>query len=130
MADGSPGGRRDQGEGLGRGTCSLVSPILRMRETLEAERWEPKESGGNWGGGGSGSRRLWCPRGGGGHMWGPGLASELNGERESRGQERTDNKQHSPGAGTVGHGAGWGWGCGERNRSCLAPSRGDAVSSS
>lgn len=22
----------------------------------------------------------WCPRGGGGHMWGPGLASELNGE--------------------------------------------------
>lgn len=66
MAARSLGGRRDQREGLDRGTCSFVCLFLRMGEILEAERREPKESGGNWGRGGDGSERFWCLKGEGG----------------------------------------------------------------
>ena len=78
MAECSLVRKEGSGEGPGRGVCSFLSLFLRMGETLEAERQEPKESGGNWGSSGDGS----VPKGWEGPVWnwGFGPDAELNGD--------------------------------------------------
>lgn len=86
---------------------------------------------GEWGKGcGSGGRpeRLW-PKGSGVWTLGFGPDSELNGDEKPSGQERTDNREHDPGTGTVEHGAeGRGTEIEGLPQSCLWPSQGDEVS--
>lgn len=92
----------------------------------EAERWEPRESGGKGVGVGTGPRDS-GPKGQVSGLWD--LALILNGDEKPSGQERTDNREHDPGTGTVEHGAeGGGREIEGLPQSCLWPSQGDAVS--